>query len=581
MPKKGNMPVPTKWSGQDRRFAETLKNSVDILAGFNGDPLDRAITARDLLDSGIATLAAGSTVFSGGSADLSLTSTGNLPTYDVPPAPTNLSADGAFQNIIVTWNLESYAGHSYVEVYRHTSDAIAAATLIAQVSGTVAGIYADSTGPTADFYYWVRAVNENGVAGPFNSSVGTRGQTAPDVSFLLTTLNGAITSGELATSLSTPIGQISGMSVTLSSHTTNLSTLDGSVGSLNGSVSSLNGSVSSLSSIVSNPTTGLVAKTDATTLRLDNVGSTTMEATFSAQAGDISGLNSKYTVKIDTNGAVAGFGLASTSNAAGNIISEFIVNADRFAIMRGGSNTATATTPFVVQATATTLNGVAVPAGVYMTDAFIKNGSIVSAKIGTLSADKITTGFINAARIQTNTIDASKIRLDNSTITSQTIGGVPTVIIKNLGVDTAQINSLAVQTVKIDHQAVTIPTSSYTAGEITVSTYSGWALIQSVEFTSSGNPVHLNFSCLVKGANATAGSFLKFRLRRVQGNSVRYGPTPVTYTYGTQAALPAFSCKDTPSAGTVTYKVEGQIRDQFVVGSKVSFRTLLALEVKK
>ena len=567
MPKKGNMPVPAKWSGQDRRFAETLKNSVDILAGFNGDPLDRAITARDLLDSGIATLAAGSTVFSGGSADLSLTSTGNLPTYDVPPAPTNLSADGAFQNIIVTWNLESYAGHSYVEVYRHTSDAIAAATLIAQVSGTVAGIYADSTGPTADFYYWVRAVNENGVAGPFNSSVGTRGQTAPDVSFLLTTLNGAITSGELATSLSTPIGQIAGMSVTLGSHTTDLGTL--------------NGSVSSLSTIVTHPSTGLVEKVDATTFRLDNVGETTMESKFSTQANDIGGLKTKYTVKIDTNGAVAGFGLASTSNAAGNIISEFIVNADRFAIMRGGSNTATATTPFVVQATATTLNGVAVPAGVYMTDAFIKNGSIVSAKIGTLSADKITTGFINAARIQTNTIDASKIRLDNSTITSQTIGGVPTVIIKNLGVNTAQIDNLAVQTVKIDHQAVTIPTSSYTAGEITVSTYSGWALIQSVEFTSSGNPVHLNFSCLVKGANATAGSFLKFRLRRVQGNSVRYGPTPVTYTYGTQAALPAFSCKDTPSAGTVTYKVEGQIRDQFVVGSKVSFRTLLALEVKK
>ena len=407
MPKKGNMPVPTKWSGQDRRFAETLKNSVDILAGFNGDPLDRAITARDLLDSGIATLAAGATGFSGGSADLALTSTGGLPTYDVPPAPTNLSADGAFQNIIVTWNLESYAGHSYVEVYRHTSDAVAAATLIAQVSGTIAGIYADSTGPTADFYYWVRAVNENGVAGPFNSSVGTRGQTAHDVSFLLTTLNGAITSGELATSLSTPIGQIAGMSVTLGSHTTNLGTL--------------NGSVSSLSSIVSNPTTGLVAKVDATTFRLDNVGSTTMESKFTAQANDIGGLKTAYTVKIDTNGAVAGFGLASTSNAAGNIISEFTVNADRFAIMRGGSNTTAATTPFVVQATATTLNGVAVPAGVYMTDAFIKNGTIVNAKIangsiddakiGSLNADKITAGSISANRLSAGTIDASQVTL--------------------------------------------------------------------------------------------------------------------------------------------------------------------------
>jgi len=483
VPKKGNMPVPAKWSGQDRRFAETLKNSVDILAGFNGDPLDRAITARDLLDSGIATLAAGSTVFSGGSADLSLTSTGNLPAYDVPPAPTNLSADGAFQNIIVTWSLESYAGHSYVEVYRHTSDAIAAATLIAQVSGTVAGIYADSTGPTADFYYWVRAVNENGVAGPFNSSVGTRGQTAPDVSFLLTTLNGAITSGELATSLSTPIGQIAGMSVTLGSHTTNLGTL--------------NGTASSLSSIVSDPTTGLVAKVNATTFRLDNVGSTTMETKFSTQATDIGGLKTKYTVKIDTNGAVAGFGLASTSNAAGNITSEFIVNADRFAIMRGGSNTTAATTPFVVQATATTLNGVAVPAGVYMADAFIMNGSIANAKIGELSADKITTDFIRSEVIGAGTIDASKINLDNSTITSQTIGGVPTVIIKNLGVDTAQINSLAVETVKIAGNAVTVP-EGFNGTTRSMSAANPSRICATGTINPEGGKVHALFTASVK-----------------------------------------------------------------------------------
>lgn len=206
--KKGNMPVPQKWSGQDRRFGETLKNSVDVLAGFNGNPLDRAITARDLLDSGIARLAVGSITFSGGSNGLA--PTGNIPTYDVPPAPTNLSARGAFQNIILTWNLESYIGHSYVEVYRHTSDVIADASLTAQVSGAIVGIYSDSTGPSADFYYWVRAVNENGVAGPFNSSTGTRGQTAADVDLLLGVLTDAITESELATDLQTEIDKISG-----------------------------------------------------------------------------------------------------------------------------------------------------------------------------------------------------------------------------------------------------------------------------------------------------------------------------------------------------------------------------------
>ena len=265
MPKKGNMQVPIKWSGQDRRFAETLKNSVDILAGFNGDPLDRAITARDLLDSGIATLAAGSTVFSGGSADLALTSPGNLPTYDVPPTPTNLSADGAFQNIIVTWNLESYAGHSYVEVYRHTSDAVAAATLIAQVSGTVAGIYADSTGPTADFYYWVRAVNENGVAGPFNSSVGTRGQTAPDVTFLLTTLNGAITSSELANSLTTQ----------LSGYDTDIAALETTFGTTVSAATSAAAAAASESAAIAAKASALGAETGAVAAKVLAIGAET------------------------------------------------------------------------------------------------------------------------------------------------------------------------------------------------------------------------------------------------------------------------------------------------------------------
>ena len=208
MPSKGNMPVPPKWSGQDKRFGETIKSNLDVLCGYSGDPLDRALTARDLLDSGIAKLAVGSVTFSGGSSGLA-PATG-LPVYDAPPAPTSLAASGAFQNIILSWNLERYQGHSYVEVYRHTSDVIADAILTAQVSGSVAGVFSDFVGAGADFYYWVRAVNDNGVVGPFNSSTGTRGQTAPDVDFLLDALEGEITESELATDLQGEIDKISG-----------------------------------------------------------------------------------------------------------------------------------------------------------------------------------------------------------------------------------------------------------------------------------------------------------------------------------------------------------------------------------
>jgi phage tail protein X len=199
------MPVPPKWSGQDKRFGETVKNNLDVLCGYSGDPLDRAITARDLLDSGIVRLASGSTFFSGSSSGLA-PATG-VANYDFPPAPTNLTASGAFQNILLTWNVGLYEGHSHSEVFRHTSDSIADATLIGQVSG-FSGVFSDSVGGGQTYFYWVRSINQSGIVGPFNSSEGTEGETSTDVAVLLDILTGEITSSELASSIADPIATI-------------------------------------------------------------------------------------------------------------------------------------------------------------------------------------------------------------------------------------------------------------------------------------------------------------------------------------------------------------------------------------
>ena len=157
-----------------------------------------------------------------------------------------------------------------------------------------------------------------------------------------------------------------------------------------------------------------------------------LKQVLETSASSVTGLRASFAVKVDLNGAVAGFGLASTSNAAGNITSEFIVNADRFALMRGGSDNTAAVTPFTVQATQTTLNGETVPAGVYMTDAFIKNGSIESAKIKDLAVDKITGTFAEFLSVVTGDLDANRINLDNTTLTSVTIDGVPTLQVNSI-----------------------------------------------------------------------------------------------------------------------------------------------------
>lgn len=202
---RANLAVPAGWSQQDRRFGESLKQNLDVLQGQRGDKLDRAVTFRDLLDSGIVVLASGVTNFDGNSTSVTLTNA--VPNLDIPPAPTSLAANGAFQNIILSWDLQLYGGHSHVEVWRHTSDSISSATLAAQVSGFT-GTYADPVGSGSTFYYWVRAVNQNDIVGPYNASAGTIGQTAPDVTHLLNTLSTAITESELAQNLESRIDLI-------------------------------------------------------------------------------------------------------------------------------------------------------------------------------------------------------------------------------------------------------------------------------------------------------------------------------------------------------------------------------------
>lgn len=95
-------------------------------------------------------------------------------------------------------------------------------------------------------------------------------------------------------------------------------------------------------------------------------------AAIQTQAQVLDGLKAQYTVKIDNNGVLSGFGLASgPTGPGGAVFSEFLINADRFAFVTPGR---APTVPFAADAH-----------GVYMNDAFIRH----------LTVDKISGGAIN------------------------------------------------------------------------------------------------------------------------------------------------------------------------------------------
>ncbi len=381
-----------------QQFVQRVREALD-----SGGP-DAVVTARQLIASGVVERRSGGEFAPVGG------------TIDPARPPRNLSASGALASIILSWDAANYKGHAYTEIWAYTTDAIGEAVLVGMTSGNN---FSHTLGAAATRYYWVRNVNQNGVVSAYNATNGTQGSTGQDPAYLLDVLTDEITTSQLATALNTRIDLIDGASTvtgsvnariaTQATTTTNALALKADAST----VTSLAVTVgTNTTAITSEATARATADTslasDITTLQTTTGGNTT---SIQTNATSINGLEGQYTVKIDNNGAVAGFGLASTTTESGNITSEFIVNADRFAIMRGGSDTTAAVVPFAVQSTQQTINGETVPVGVYMDTAFIKNGTISNAKIGSLTADKITASLLNTVDFYGNTIAGSSIYL--------------------------------------------------------------------------------------------------------------------------------------------------------------------------
>lgn len=130
-----------------------------------------------------------------------------------------------------------------------------------------------------------------------------------------------------------------------------------------------------------------------TTLQAD-VGnqSAALQVETNARVNADLSIEGKYTVKVDLNGYVTGFGLLATSNN-GVPSSSFIVRADKFAVASPTGPGIQPLVPFVVQTVQQTLpDGSVLPPGVYMDTAVVKQlyGTYIQA--GVLDAGRIYTG---------------------------------------------------------------------------------------------------------------------------------------------------------------------------------------------
>jgi hypothetical protein len=161
--------LPPRIDPELKPLLTAIKEVLEVQVGHRGEDLDKAVTFRDLTESGIANLGNQNTV-----GTLIPISDGGEQTP--PPEPVTLSASATFTNVLLSWG--GGFRHNLVaatEIYRSTSNNLATAS---HIGSTSSFIYTDTVEPSTTNYYWVRFRSPAGVAGPYNSTAGTSAVTS-------------------------------------------------------------------------------------------------------------------------------------------------------------------------------------------------------------------------------------------------------------------------------------------------------------------------------------------------------------------------------------------------------------------
>ena len=186
MPNKTKLPglknIPPKTERELKLALEDLKQALEIRLGLRGDPLDRAVTLRELKDGNVVKVTNSAVGVSDGIKPPD-EDPGDL---TVPPNPTGLTAAGAFTSLILKWNLPSYGNHGFTEIWRSQDNNLAGAELVSTAGGQV---YSDDVGYAQTYFYWVRFVSTSNIPGSWNDTEGTSAATAANVSTVMSSLS--------------------------------------------------------------------------------------------------------------------------------------------------------------------------------------------------------------------------------------------------------------------------------------------------------------------------------------------------------------------------------------------------------
>ena len=175
------------------RTIEALHENMQILTGQRGDKLFSAITKAQVSSLDLTTnkslllknqFSSGETV------------------VEAATKPLNVVGTGGFGSILVSWDSPTFKGFAYAEIWRYTDDELHNAILLGTTSATLFG---DVVPLGSTFYYWIRFVNLNVIAGPYHSFSGVKVVTSRDIGKIIEDVEGELEKGALVGRLSSDI----------------------------------------------------------------------------------------------------------------------------------------------------------------------------------------------------------------------------------------------------------------------------------------------------------------------------------------------------------------------------------------
>lgn len=181
------------------------------------------------------------------------------------------------------------------------------------------------------------------------------------------------------------------------------------------------------------------------------------KATVQTHSRSINGLEAQYTVKVDVNGKVAGYGLATTPKN-GTPESKFIVNADRFGV---GATGKTDIFPFTVDTRQNRVgvNGELVVNGKAIVDR-LNAGDIHGDKItaNTLNANRLTAGSVTAREMAAGSITAEKLAANAVTADKLKAGSITSdkLAVRTLSAVSSDLGDINAGNINIGNGAFTV-----------------------------------------------------------------------------------------------------------------------------